>query len=45
MEEVYWNGSEYECKGESNRGSELRVWRYAECTECAGIEIELIGRV
>ena len=22
-----------------------RVWRYAECTECAGIEIELIGRV
>ena len=22
-----------------------RVWRYAECAECTGIEIELIGRV
>ena len=22
-----------------------RVWRYVECVECAGIELELIGRV
>ena len=44
-EEVYRNGSKYECKGESNGGSELRVWRYVECVKCAGIEIELSGRV
>ena len=45
MEEVYWNDSEYESEGRSNGGSEFRVQRYAECTECAGIGIELIGRV
>ena len=45
MEEVYWNNSEYKCEGESNGGSKLRVQRYVECAECAGIETELIGRV
>ena len=45
MEEVYQNGSVYKCEGESNGGSESRDRRYAECMECARIEIELIGRV
>ena len=41
---MYRNDYKYKCKMRLTE-VQLRVWRYVECVECTGIEIELIGRV
>ena len=42
-EEVYQNDSSMSTKVRETEVQSRRVWRYVECVECAGIELELIG--